>query len=218
MRFAAAISAINCRRSAGNGGRPRGTDFQRQNNWKPLRCHRMSVSGFTTVRSRRQSMSRDSTTSVIRVASSARRGFTCRSRYNANCFRRNRFSATSCAYGRHVDATNRRTSPATRRIVQTTTWERDWAMPQDGTPRTLPAVDPLYIDVQHDRFRPLSSIRSKIFPGSNFCGPHPSTCPSMSEARSAKIAHQSGRFSQLAHQSAWMPANPSIRPPILVLS
>ncbi len=80
-------------------------------------------------------------------------GLTCRSRYNANCFRRNRFSATSCACGRHVDATNRWTSLATRRIVQTTTWERDWVMPQDGTPRTLVAVDPLYIDVQHDRIR-----------------------------------------------------------------
>jgi len=37
-------------------------------------CHRISVSGFTTVRIRRQSISRDSATSAMRVASSARRG------------------------------------------------------------------------------------------------------------------------------------------------
>ena len=62
--------AINCRRSAGNRGRPRGLDFNRQNSRNPFRCHRMSVSGFTTVRSRRQSISRDSAASVTRIASS----------------------------------------------------------------------------------------------------------------------------------------------------
>src|SRR2546422_4042645 len=41
----------------------RSIDFHRQNSRNPLRCHRMSVSGFTTVRSRRQSMRRDSATS-----------------------------------------------------------------------------------------------------------------------------------------------------------
>ena len=51
----------------------------------------MSVSGLTTVRTRRQSISRDSATTAMRVASSARRGLTFRSRYNANCLRRNRF-------------------------------------------------------------------------------------------------------------------------------
>jgi len=102
VRFAPAMSAIKSRRSAGNRGRPRGIDFHRQNSRNPLRCHRMSVSGFTTVRSRRQSMSRDSATSVIRVASSARRGLTCRSKYNANCLRRNRFSGRAG----HVAATS----------------------------------------------------------------------------------------------------------------
>ena len=124
LRFAAAMSAIKCRRSAGNRGRPRGIDFHCQNSRNPLRCHRMSVSGFTTVRSRRQSIRRDSATSAIRVASSARRGLTFRSRYNANCLRRNRFSAASCACGRNVDDTNRRTSPATRTIVRTSRRER----------------------------------------------------------------------------------------------
>ena len=39
-----------------------------------------------------------------RLASSARRGFTCRSTYNANCFLRNKFSAASraCGEGREL--------------------------------------------------------------------------------------------------------------------
>jgi len=28
----------------------------------------------------------------------------------------------------------------------------DWVMPPDGTPASLAAVDPLSIDVRHDRF------------------------------------------------------------------
>jgi hypothetical protein len=50
-RDRAAIFAIKCPRSVGNRGRPCGIDFQRQNKRNPFRCHRMSVSGFTTVRS-----------------------------------------------------------------------------------------------------------------------------------------------------------------------
>ena len=45
--FSAAISRISCRRSLGKRGLPVGFDFQRQNSRNPLRCHRMSVSGFT---------------------------------------------------------------------------------------------------------------------------------------------------------------------------
>jgi len=123
-RFAAAMSAINCRRSAGNRGRPRGLDFHRQNSRNPFRCHRMSVSGFTTVRSRRRSISRDSAASVTRVASSARRGFTCRSTYNANSLRRKRFSAARCARERNIDATNCMTLPATRATVRTSRRDR----------------------------------------------------------------------------------------------
>jgi hypothetical protein len=89
VRFAAAMSAINRRSSAGSGGRPPGDDFHRQHSWNPFRCHRMSVSGFTTVRTRRQSISCDRATRAMRVASSRRGGLTCRSRYNANCLRRN---------------------------------------------------------------------------------------------------------------------------------
>ena len=133
VRFAAAMSAINWRSSAGSRGRPPGVDFHRQNSRKPVRCHRMSVSGFTTVRTRRQSISRDRATSAMRVASSARRGLTRRSRYNANCLRRKRFSAASWACGRNIDDTNRRTSPATRAIVRTSSREQDSAMPWDVT-------------------------------------------------------------------------------------
>ena len=35
-------------------GRPVGFDFQRQNSWNPMRCHRMSVSGFTFTSASRQ--------------------------------------------------------------------------------------------------------------------------------------------------------------------
>ena len=59
----------------------------------------------------------DNATSAIRVASSARRGFACRSMDSANCFRRKRFSAASAARGRHIAATNRATSPITRRTI-----------------------------------------------------------------------------------------------------
>ena len=45
----------------------------------------------------RDPLSHDRATIMIRVASSARRGFTWRSTYKASCFRRNRFSAESWA-------------------------------------------------------------------------------------------------------------------------
>ena len=133
VQFAAAMSAINSRRSAGNRGRPPGDDLQRQNSRKPFRCHRTSVSGLTTVRTRRQSINCDSATSALRVASSAGRGLTWRSRCNANCLRRNRFSAASWTCDRNIDDTNRRTSPATRAIVRTSGRESDAAMPWDVT-------------------------------------------------------------------------------------
>ena len=42
------ISRINCRISVGTAGRPRQRlDFQRQNNRKPARCQRITVSGCT---------------------------------------------------------------------------------------------------------------------------------------------------------------------------
>jgi hypothetical protein len=108
VTFSVAIWAISCCTPRGIRGRPTGRDLQRQNKRKPFRCHRMSVPGFTTVRRRRQSTSTDRATSVIRVASSARHGFTCRSTYSASCFLRNRFSAES------AHATAARAPPAVR--------------------------------------------------------------------------------------------------------
>jgi hypothetical protein len=53
--FSAAIFRINSWRSLGTAGRPTGLDFHRQNKRNPRRCHRISVSGFTTTRALRQS-------------------------------------------------------------------------------------------------------------------------------------------------------------------
>ncbi len=125
VRFAATISPISRCRSGGIRGRPRGRDCRRQNNRKPLRCQRTSVSGFTTVRTRRHSISRDKATSTIRVASSARRGFAWRSMYNASCFRRNKFSAASWACDRTAVEANRTTSPMIRRMVHAAVRDRD---------------------------------------------------------------------------------------------
>src|SRR2546425_4093035 len=113
---------------------------------------------------------------VSRVASSARRGLTCRSRYNANCLRRNRFSAASCACERNMDEANRRTSAATQRIVRTKTRERDWVMPPDGTPAGLSTGHPLYIHLQHDWVAAafVNSLQ-EFLPGSTHCQPQART-------------------------------------------
>ena len=79
VRLAAAIVAINCCRSAGIGGRPGARDFQRHQSRNPFRCHRISVSGSRGSAKCRQSTNGDKAIRVIRVASSARRGFTGRS-------------------------------------------------------------------------------------------------------------------------------------------
>src|SRR5262249_18275168 len=86
---------------------------------------RMSVAGCTMVRIRRQSIRRDRATSAIRVASSARRGFTGRSTYNANCFFRKRFSAASWAWDLTVAETKRATSEQRRTRVSATLRKRD---------------------------------------------------------------------------------------------
>ena len=52
-------------------------------------------------------------------------------------------------------------------------------MHPSGTPASLAAVDPFYIDVRHDRFAAaFVQFTSKISPGSTFCGPqgHRKTC------------------------------------------
>src|SRR5262245_54562844 len=57
----------------------------------------------------------------MRVASVARRGFTRRSRYSANCFRRNKFSAASCAREGSVRNPRRATSASTSTTVRKAT-------------------------------------------------------------------------------------------------
>src|SRR5262245_25389507 len=62
-----AISTINFCTSAGTRGRPRGRDFHFQSLRNPLRCQRISVSGWTTVRAFRQSKKRERWASVKRM-------------------------------------------------------------------------------------------------------------------------------------------------------
>ena len=81
------------RRSLARRGRPVGFDFQRQNSRNPLRCHRMSVSGFTFTSASRHWNIRLRVAIIHRVESSARRGLTFRSWNSASCLRRKRFSA-----------------------------------------------------------------------------------------------------------------------------
>ena len=71
--FARAMATISRCRSTGMVGRP-GRDFPRQNSRQPWRCHRISVSGLTTVRSARQSRNRERMSSAARVDALARRG------------------------------------------------------------------------------------------------------------------------------------------------
>jgi len=167
-KFADAMSTISCRTVAGTGGRPRGCDFNRQNNRYALRCQRMSVAGCTMVRIRRHSTSRDSATSVIRVASSARRGFTWRSAYKANCFLRNTFSAARWACDRTAAAANDARSPQRRTTVRAAARARD-----------------RLISRQSYRIGRLSTPREgsahpgrdvpQIWPRRNSCGPHRGT-------------------------------------------
>ena len=80
-------------------GRP-GRDLSRQKSFQPARCQRIIVSGRTTTRASRQSKSRESNASEIRVTGSTRRDLTPRSTYNASCRRRNKFSAIIECVGR----------------------------------------------------------------------------------------------------------------------
>jgi hypothetical protein len=60
-------------------GRPTALDLQRQNRRNPLRCHRMSVSGFTFTSASRHWNIQLRVAIIHRVESSARRGLTFRS-------------------------------------------------------------------------------------------------------------------------------------------
>src|SRR5437660_6096789 len=79
----------------------------------PLRCHRIKVSGLTTVRASRQSKTLARWASAKRIELVALRGFFCRSAYRASCLRRNRFSAASAEEDRKVNRKDVRTSTKT---------------------------------------------------------------------------------------------------------
>jgi hypothetical protein len=85
-------------------------DLKRHSSRKPVRCHRMRVSGRTTANEVHQPKSFDSRVRLTRVATSGRRGFTPRSTYIASCRRRNRFSAATIRVGRSATMANRSTS------------------------------------------------------------------------------------------------------------
>jgi hypothetical protein len=106
-----AMAAISSWISAGSSGQP-GHDRQHQNSRNALRCHRTSVGGCTIVRASRQAKQRASKSRVRRTGSDARRGFTWRYRYSANCFRRKRFSAARAVRDRMPAPTNRTRSLA----------------------------------------------------------------------------------------------------------
>jgi len=95
-------STTNLRTSAGTRGRPLDRDFHFQNSRNPLRCHRINVSGLTTVKASRHSKYLERYASVKRIGSVALRGFLFRSTYSTSCLRRNRFSAASAEADRNV--------------------------------------------------------------------------------------------------------------------
>jgi hypothetical protein len=116
--LAVAIARISSRRLAGSLGRPGRLDFQRQNRRNPLRCHRMSLSGFTTTNASRRLNSRLRAAISHRVESSARCGLSLRSWNRANYFRRNRFSAATEVWDRTIRTRKRPIQWSTPRSVR----------------------------------------------------------------------------------------------------
>src|SRR4029453_18505976 len=96
------ISRIICRISAGTAGRPRRRlDFQRQNNRKPARCHRTTVSGRTLASASQAFGNRWQTqprTTLSTVKNDSRLGLPRRS--TMICCRKTRISASNAARGR----------------------------------------------------------------------------------------------------------------------
>ena len=108
--FSRDIFWINSRTSQGMGGRPGSPhrDFQRQNNVKPCRCQRMTVSGCTTQSADRQlDQSRDRHTQKIRSRGRNFGRFTdCL--YTASCCRSARFSVANLDRATSSDRMTRR--------------------------------------------------------------------------------------------------------------
>ena len=104
------------RRSTSMGGRPRGRrDRQRHSRRQPARCHRMTVSGFTTRMVARRARNLPAMDASTHRSKGRRRGrLTCLLR-TMTCWRRRTFSATSTARGATKASTrSRRTC---RRVV-----------------------------------------------------------------------------------------------------
>ena len=123
----------------------------------------MSVAGCTRVRIERHSTNDERATSVIRVASSARRGFTWRSMYNASCFLRKRFSAASWVCDLTAAATKRTTSTQRRKtraamLGETGSWSLPCCVISDGAAGRE-------LSTQHG-----SDLVGKLA-GRSFCGP-----------------------------------------------
>jgi hypothetical protein len=101
------ISRINCRISVGTAGRPRPRlDFQRQNNRKPARCHRTTVSGRTMASASRAFGNRRQTqprTILSTARNGTRLGLPRRS--TMICCRSTRISASNDARGQNRSTT-----------------------------------------------------------------------------------------------------------------
>src|SRR5215472_16159501 len=104
---------MSLRRSLGMRGLPTGRDFQRQRRRNPLRCQRTKVSGRTFTRASRHANRRPRITLSSRVESSARCGYTFRSRNRASGLRRKRFSLASVRRDLETSTRRRTRSHAT---------------------------------------------------------------------------------------------------------
>src|SRR5215472_11234205 len=104
---------MSLRRSLGMRGPPTGRDFQRQRRRNPWRCQRTKVSGRTFTRASRHANRRPRITIISRVESSARCGFTYRSRNRASGLRRKRFSLASARRDLETSTRRRTRSHAT---------------------------------------------------------------------------------------------------------
>src|SRR5215831_13837991 len=111
--FSAATSGMSLRKSLGMRGLPTGRDFQRQRRRNPWRCQRTKVSGRTFTRASRHANRRPRITIISRVESSARCGFTFRSRNRASGLRRKRFSLASARRDLETSPRRRTRSHAT---------------------------------------------------------------------------------------------------------
>ena len=94
LGFSAAKRRIKFLTSTVTRGLPTGCDLQRQKRRNALRCQPIKVAGLTIINAPRQSNQRASLENTNLSAGVVCIAFFSRSRNRANCFRKNRFSAT----------------------------------------------------------------------------------------------------------------------------